>query len=82
MAFNLDFVIKRRKELGLSLQDMATKLGFKNASTYLKYERGDYSFKAEHLPVLARELCCEIENFFTSDVVGSATKKPAQKEVI
>lgn len=62
---NLDYIKARRIELGLSLQEVANKLGFKNASTYLKYENGDYLFKAETLPALATILNCEIENFFT-----------------
>ncbi|KZS49015.1 transcriptional regulator [Paenibacillus glucanolyticus] len=61
---NLGFVKQRRLELGLSLQDMAGVLGFKNASTYMKYEEGSYAFKANHLPVLANKLECRIENFF------------------
>lgn len=65
---NLDYIKARRVELGLSLQEVANKLGFKNASTYLKYENGDYLFKAETLPVLANILKCEIENFFTTQI--------------
>lgn len=65
---NLDYIKSRRVELGLSLQEVANKLGFKNASTYLKYENGNYSFKAEMLPVLANILKCEIENFFTPEI--------------
>ncbi|OIJ12694.1 transcriptional regulator [Anaerobacillus alkalilacustris] len=72
-TLNLDFIKQRRKELNISLQDMAIKLGFKNASTYMKYERGEYSFKADHLPLLAFELRCNIENFFGNNVVGIAT---------
>ena len=76
---DLDFIKKRRKELNISLQSMALSLGFKNASTYLKYERGDYSFKAEHLPQLAEELNCDMENFFVQNVVKSATKHKEQE---
>ena len=61
---NLDFIKTRRLELGISQQKMAEKLGFKNASTYLKYESGAYSFKAEMIPSLANILNCKIENFF------------------
>lgn len=65
---NLDYIKRRRIELGLSLQELANELGFKNASTYLKYENGDYLFKAEVLPILAITLKCGIENFFTKQV--------------
>ncbi|QKS70217.1 helix-turn-helix transcriptional regulator [Paenalkalicoccus suaedae] len=74
-TFNLIYIKNRRKELQISLQEMAVSLGFKNASTYMKYERGDYSFKAEHLPLLAKELNCKIENFFSLNVVKTATKR-------
>lgn len=50
--------------MGISQQKMAETLGFKNASTYLKYESGTYSFKAEMIPILAKILNCSIENFF------------------
>ncbi|UJW58773.1 helix-turn-helix transcriptional regulator [Bacillus sp. A116_S68] len=72
-ALNLNFIKERRKELNISLQEMAVILGFKNASTYMKYERGEYSFKADHLPILANKLNCKIELFFTLDVVDIAT---------
>jgi transcriptional regulator with XRE-family HTH domain len=61
---DLDYIKDRRIELKLSLRKVANELGFKNASTYLKYENGDYSFKAEQLPQLAEVLNCEIQNFF------------------
>ena len=43
---------------------MSTALGFKNASTYLKYENGDYTFKANMLPILAEKFNCKIDDFF------------------
>ena len=61
---NLDFIKERRLELGISQQKMAELLGFKNDSTYLKYEKGIYSFKAEMLPNLAKVLNCSMEKFF------------------
>lgn len=61
---NLEFISVKRGELGLTLQDMADALGFKNASTYMKYEKGDYSFKANHVPVIAKMLKCTIESLF------------------
>lgn len=57
------------------MQTMATELGFKHASTYLKYERGDYSFKAEQLPKLAKLLRCDVTDFFNQFVAKSATKE-------
>lgn len=73
MGFKLDYIRERRKKLGISMKQMANVLGFKNASTYLKYERGDYSFRAEHLPVLADQLECDVSDFFNQSVAESAT---------
>lgn len=68
IVLNLSFIKDRRKKLGFTLLDMANKLGFKNGSTYLKYENGVYSFKAEQLPILAKTLQCSIENFFKANI--------------
>ncbi|AHK47792.1 MULTISPECIES: helix-turn-helix domain-containing protein [Bacillus amyloliquefaciens group] len=65
---NLIFIKNRRKELKISLQYMATKLGFKTGSSYLKYEQGLYAFKAEQLPILAHHLKCKITDFFAENV--------------
>lgn len=62
--FDLAYIAKRREELGVSQASMAERMGFSNASVYLKYERGEYKFKAEMLPTLAKALNCEVENFF------------------
>lgn len=61
---NLQKIKDRRLDMELSMQDMAENLGFKNASTYLKYESGEYAFKANMLPKLAKVLNLSIENFF------------------
>ncbi|EGT5367782.1 TPA: helix-turn-helix transcriptional regulator [Clostridioides difficile] len=63
---NHDFIKKRRNTLNLSLQNVAKELGFKNASTYFKYETGQYSIRADMLPKLSKILDCDIENFFTN----------------
>lgn len=65
---DLDYIKNRRIELNITLQDMANNLGFKNSSTYLKYENGSYSFKAEHLPLLSKTLKCNLSDFFTKNV--------------
>lgn len=80
---NLEFIKKRRQELNISLQEMAESLGFKNASTYMKYEEGSYSFKANHLPILANKLDGKIENFFMKNFAEIANNKHSStKEVI
>ncbi|SET95619.1 Helix-turn-helix [Salinibacillus kushneri] len=78
-TLNLFYIKNRRKELGITLQEMADELGFKNSSTYLKYETGAYSFKADQLPVLADALNCNISDFFNQNVSKIAINK---KEVI
>lgn len=62
---DLKYIKERRNKLDLSQQEVANKLGFKNASTYLKYENGSYQFKADMLPKLAKILETNITNFFT-----------------
>ena len=63
--FNLEFIKMRRQELGISTEQMAQSLGFQNYSTYWKYENGQYKFRAEMIPLLAKILQCEPQNFFT-----------------
>ncbi|CAM3582792.1 helix-turn-helix transcriptional regulator [Brevibacillus invocatus] len=63
-VINLAFIAKRRAECGWTQQDMAEFLGFKNASAYQKYEKGEYAFKAIHLPILARKLGCDLQDLF------------------
>ncbi|MFS7390762.1 helix-turn-helix transcriptional regulator [Carnobacterium maltaromaticum] len=53
-----------RNKKNISMQNAAESLGLKNASTYMKYENGEYSFKADALPTLSTLLDCEIEKFF------------------
>ncbi|AJS61598.1 DNA-binding protein [Paenibacillus sp. IHBB 10380] len=83
---NLSYVKYRRLELNLSLQDMAESLGFKNASTYMKYEDGVYLFKANHLPTLANKLKCKLRNFFEESLAELAKFEESaiteRKEVI
>lgn len=62
--YDKDFIKKRRIALELSMKEMAEGLNFKNASTYYKYETGEYSVKAEMLPILANILKCNITDFF------------------
>jgi transcriptional regulator with XRE-family HTH domain len=64
-SINLIFIKTRRKELGLTLQQMSDSLGFKKATTYSNYENGDRIMKANMLPTLAQILQCDIMDFFT-----------------
>lgn len=65
MALNLRYIKSRRKELGISLLTMAKVLGFKEASSYYRYEEGKYIFKADMLPKIAETLKCKLENLYT-----------------
>lgn len=64
IRMNLEFIRTRRILLKLTLQDMAEALDFKYAANYMKYERGEYEFKANHIPALAQKLECEIDDLF------------------
>ena len=75
LHFNLSFIKQRREELKLTHQVMAEKLGYKNGSTYLKYENGTYLFKADILPKLALALDCDIKDFYTNNVAKIETKE-------
>jgi transcriptional regulator with XRE-family HTH domain len=77
-VLNLDYIKNRRQELGLTLNDMASAFGFRSPSTYLKYEQGEYAFKANHLPILANLLRSEIGEFYCDQNVAEiATNKTA-----
>lgn len=68
MKVNLSLLKEAREEKKISMQEMAEFLGFKNASTYLKYENGEYSFKLEMLPKLSKKLGIPYKNFFVNDI--------------
>jgi transcriptional regulator with XRE-family HTH domain len=71
-TLDLEYIKNRRQSLDISLQVMAESLGFKNASTYLKYENGTYAFKADQLPILASVLKCQIKDFFNLKIAKTA----------
>jgi transcriptional regulator with XRE-family HTH domain len=61
---NLKQIKLRRKEMRFTLMEMATELGFKNASTYYKYETGAYKFDANHIPLLVAKLKLKMKDIF------------------
>jgi transcriptional regulator with XRE-family HTH domain len=67
---DLNLIKNLRIQKKISMQSMAESLGFKNGSTYMKYEKGDYSFKANHLPIVAYRLDVEIDDlyFFENEI--------------
>lgn len=68
MEFDLAYIVARRKELKLTIDDMAKALGFSNGSAYWKYEHGVYKFNADRLPKLAEILQCKIECFYADGI--------------
>lgn len=66
LRLNLFWIKAKRKSLGLTHQQLAEQLSFKNASTYFKYENGTYAFKADHLPRLAEALECDMKDLFST----------------
>ena len=63
-TLNLEFIVTRRKSLGLTQGEMATKLGLNSAPAYNKYEKGVYKFNADKVPLIAKVLQCEINDIF------------------
>ena len=61
---NLDIIRNKRIEKGISLEKMAKLLSLANGSVYYKRENGDYKFRPEELPILARTLECDLLIFF------------------
>jgi transcriptional regulator with XRE-family HTH domain len=71
---DLALIKSRRKEMRLTLQDMADELGFNDASTYWKYEKGMYKFKADHVPVVAAKLKIKMKDIFFSPGLAKIAK--------
>ena len=63
-SINLEYIVKRRKKLGLTQKNMAKKLGMNSAPAYNKYEKGVYKFKAGMIPTLCRILNCDFNDIF------------------
>ena len=61
---NLQYIVARRKELGLTQAEMAHKLGMNSAPAYNKYEKGFYKFNADVIPSLLDALQCGINDIF------------------
>lgn len=61
---NLTQIKLKRKEMKFTLKEMASTLGFKNASTYYKYENGTYKFNANHIPLIASKLKLRMKDIF------------------
>lgn len=62
---NLKFIVNARNKNGISMKHMGELLGFKSAAAYFMYEKGEYEFKANMLPVLAKAFDCKIEDLYS-----------------
>lgn len=65
---NLEYIKKRRLELGLSQADISEMVGMNGKASYSRYENGIYSFNANHVPLLAKALKTSISNLYTPKV--------------
>ena len=63
-SVNLNYIVTRRKELGITQAEMAKRLGMNSAPAYNKYEKGFYQFNANIIPALLNTLQCEINDIF------------------
>lgn len=57
-------VLKRRKELGISQEELAERLGYKHKSAVYRIERGLNAFPQAKLPAFAKALHCSV-NYLT-----------------
>lgn len=64
-VFDYEFLKSRRKECNVSQETLSKALGFKNSSTYSKYENGDTPLKVNMLLIISSELKSPISSFFT-----------------
>lgn len=67
---NLVLIKQRRKEMRITLLQMAHMLGFRDASTYWKYEEGVYKFNAEHIPIVAEKLKLKMSEIFFTPIIA------------
>lgn len=72
---NLSLIKELRVQKKMSQAEMAEELGFNNMWAYHRKERGEQSFTAEELNLLAKFHKKKMENFFINEVAKSATKE-------
>lgn len=74
-TLNLILIRQRRKEMRISLQEMAETLGYKNASSYCRYEKGESKIDAAHIPLIAKKLKLKMSDiFFDQNFAKSANQ--------
>ncbi|EGP5037748.1 helix-turn-helix transcriptional regulator [Enterococcus faecium] len=65
---NLELIKERRKTKGYSLKKMSDFMGFNDKAKYYRRETGEYNFKPEELPYLAKLLDIPLAKIFTHKV--------------
>lgn len=65
---NLELIKERRKIKGYSLKKMSDLMGFNDKAKYYRRETGEYNFKPEELPYLAKLLDIPLAKIFTHKV--------------
>lgn len=63
-SLNLNFIKQRRKDLGLTQQQMAEAIGLAASEKYSRRENGKYKFQVNELPILAKKLKVPIKNLY------------------
>lgn len=63
-SLNLNFIKQRRKDLGLTQQQMAEAIGLATSEKYSRRENGKYKFQVNELPILAKKLRVPIKNLY------------------
>lgn len=61
---NIDLIKQARLSKGLTLQQMADRLGIGSKANYYKRESGDTNFKSSELPVISDVLGIKFEKIF------------------
>lgn len=70
---NLKLIKQKRELKGYSLKEMANLMGFNDKAKYYRREAGEYNFKPEELPQIAKILNIPISKIFTLEVSKKET---------
>lgn len=65
---NLQLIKETRKKKGYSIQYMSDSMGFNDKSKYYRRETGEYNFRSEEIPLVAKILGIPIEKIFIPKV--------------
>ena len=68
-TINVEYIAARRKELGLTQEELAKKIGMNSAPAYNKCEKGIYKFNADVIPALLNALQCRIDDIFLPTIL-------------